>query len=202
MAFSSKEFYENKLIAHDSVKDRLLTDLPNIESNEETESPLIFLDTTGTDFYESTESGSGNLSLDDSKYNQGEADQVTRYIRFLSKCGVPSEEIAIISPYNAQVNLLKMQLKDEFPSLEIGTVDGFQGREKQVIVLTLVRNNDQKEIGFLKESRRLNVALTRAKSHLVLVCNGEFMSSSQDGVLKRLMEYMEEHALVDYCMNS
>ena len=77
-------------------------------------------------------------------------------------------------------------------------MDGFQGREKQVVIITLVRNNDDSEIGFLKESRRLNVALTRAKSHLVVVCNGEFLTASKDDVLKRMVEYLEEHALIEY----
>ncbi len=62
-----------------------------------------------------------------------------------------------------------------------------------------MRNNDEHEVGFLKESRRLNVALTRAKCHLVVVCNGEFMTASKDGVLKRMIEYLEEHALIEYC---
>ena len=199
MMLSSREFYENKLLAHESVQNRLLIDLQDVQKTEETESPLMFIDTTGSDFYESSDSGTGKLSLDDSKYNQGETDQVIRYLRFLVDLGVPPDEVAIISPYNAQVNLLKLALKEEFPSVEIGSVDGFQGREKQVVILTLVRNNDSGEVGFLKESRRLNVALTRAKSHLVVVCNGEFMQSSKDGFLKRMVDYLEEKALIEYC---
>ena len=119
MNFSSKEFYDGKLIAHVSVKNRLLTDSGKVKESEETSSPLMFLDTTGTDFRESIDASSSQL--DESKYNQGEADQVIKYVRFLHNSGVQPEDIAIISPYNAQVNLLKLALKEEFPKLEIGT---------------------------------------------------------------------------------
>jgi DNA polymerase alpha-associated DNA helicase A len=119
MDFSSREFYEGQLKAHESVKSRLLTDIPGVKESEETQSALMFIDTTGNDFRESVDSSSNHL--DDSKYNQGEADQVIRYIRFLRNSGMSDENMAIISPYNAQVNLLKLSLKEEFPGIEIGT---------------------------------------------------------------------------------
>jgi DNA polymerase alpha-associated DNA helicase A len=196
MNFSSQQFYDGELKAHDSVKDRLLTDSEDVIKTEETESPLYFIDTTGKDFQESSDQNS--KYMDDSKLNQGEADLVVKHVNYLISQGVKDDDIAIISPYNAQVNLLKLLLKDAHPKLEIGTVDGFQGREKQVVILTLVRSNDRFEIGFLSESRRLNVALTRAKSHLVLICDGEFLSASKDKVLKKMVEYFEEHALIAY----
>ena len=198
MNFSSSQFYEGKLIAHESVKFRTLIDFPNIEKCEETESPLMFLDTTGADFMESVESSTSGIKLDDSKFNEGEADMIIKYIKRLKNWGIQDGEIAIISPYNAQVDLLKLALREESPLIEIGTVDGFQGREKLVIIISLVRSNDDFEIGFLKESRRLNVALTRAKCHLVVVCNGEFMTLSKDKVLKKMVEFLEEHALIEY----
>jgi DNA polymerase alpha-associated DNA helicase A len=198
MNFSSIQFYEGKLIAHDSVKSHTLIDFPNTEKCEETESPLIFLDTTGADYMESIDNSSTGMKLDDSKFNEGEANVILAYIKRLKNWGIQDEDIAIISPYNAQVDLLKLSLREDSPLIEIGTVDGFQGREKLVIIISLVRSNDDFEIGFLKESRRLNVALTRAKCHLVVVCNGEFMISSKDKVLKKMVEYMEEHALIEY----
>ena len=198
MNFSSNQFYNNDLIAHDSVKDRLLTDFSNVNSTEETSSALMLIDTVGSDYRESMSDSSQSLSLDESKFNQGEADLVINHVHFLHQNGVSQEDIAIISPYSAQVSLLKLALKDEFPKLEIGTVDGFQGREKQVVILSLVRNNDDHQVGFLSESRRLNVALTRAKSHLVLVCNGQFMSESRDPILKKMVDYFEEFAFIMY----
>lgn len=74
----------------------------------------------------------------------------------------------ILYRYQAQVTLLTSLLRPKYgPTLEIGTVDGMQGREKEAVIISLVRSNDQREVGFLKEKRRLNVAMTRAKRHLV-----------------------------------
>jgi hypothetical protein len=72
------------------------------------------------------------------------------------QAGVPASSIALISPYNAQVALLSSLLHTRFPDLEIGSIDGFQGREKDAVIVSLVRSNEEREVGFLRESRRLN----------------------------------------------
>ena len=76
----------------------------------------------------------------------------------------------MITPYNAQLNLIKKNLRFQYPEtlnpkekLEVSTVDGFQGREKEVIIISMVRSNPKGEIGFLSNERRMNVAVTRAK---------------------------------------
>ena len=79
----------------------------------------------------------------------------------------------------------------QYPELEIGSVDGFQGREKEVIVLSLVRSNERGEIGFLADKRRLNVAVTRAKRQVCLICDGETVGRSK--FIKALVEFFEEH---------
>lgn len=77
--------------------------------------------------------------------------------------------------------------------IEISTVDGFQGREKLCILLTLTRSNDKNSIGFLKEIRRLNVAITRAKSHLFVVCDGSTIKRGENGLLGDFIEFLEEN---------
>ena len=78
-------------------------------------------------------------------------------------------QIAVITPYSGQVALLSERINDEMDEssgknhIEIGTVDGFQRREKEMIIISLVRSNEENQIGFLADLRRLNVALTRAK---------------------------------------
>ncbi len=81
-----------------------------------------------------------------------------------------------------QVELIRLQLRGEYPTLEVKSVDGFQGREKEAVVLSLVRSNPQGEVGFLAESRRLNVAITRARRHCAIIGNSETVS--HDPVLK------------------
>ena len=76
-------------------------------------------------------------------------------------------DIAVIAPYAAQVRLLREQLA--VPGLEIDSVDGFQGREKEAVVISLVRSNPKGEIGFLGDMRRMNVAMTRARRKLLMV---------------------------------
>lgn len=101
--------------------------------------------------------------------------------------------IAVITPYNAQVALLSTLLHPRYPDLEIGSVDGFQGREKDAIVLCLVRSNDQREVGFLKEKRRLNVAMTRARRQLCIVGDSSTVSHGSR-YLKSWMDSLEEGA--------
>ena len=172
--------------AHVSVQSRLLKDLEAVEANEDTEAALVLIDTTGCDdYYE--------LVTEDeqSKANEGEAALVTLYAQQLVQSGVDPAEIAIITPYNLQVELLRLQLRDKYPSLEIRSVDGFQGREKEVVVLSLVRSNPNGEVGFLAEARRLNVAITRAKRHVAVITNVETVA--HDPVLKGLVEHLEKH---------
>jgi DNA polymerase alpha-associated DNA helicase A len=72
--------------------------------------------------------------------------------------------------------LLSGMLQSAYPGVELGSVDGFQGREKEAIVLSTVRSNSEGEVGFLGEKRRLNVAMTRAKRHLCVIGDSETMS--------------------------
>jgi len=87
--------------------------------------------------------------------------------------GVPEEAIGVITPYDDQVNEISKVLS---PSIRVSTVDGFQGREKEVIILSFVRSNPRGEIGFLADTRRLNVALTRARAKLIAIGDGKTLS--------------------------
>ena len=84
----------------------------------------------------------------------------------------------VITPYNAQVDLLRNMLDNSmFTGIEIGSVDGFQGREKEAIILTLVRSNDDGEVGFLADDRRINVAVTRARRLACVIGDSSTISS-------------------------
>ena len=80
----------------------------------------------------------------------------------------------------------------EGSALEVGTVDGFQGREKEAIVISLVRSNAQRVVGFLSENRRMNVAITRGRRHVCLVGDSDTVSATP--FLARMLRYFEEHA--------
>jgi superfamily I DNA and/or RNA helicase len=83
----------------------------------------------------------------------------------------------VISPYDAQVQRVRQLLAEEVEQgLEVDTVDGFQGREKEAVIVSLVRSNDTGEVGFLADVRRMNVALTRARAKLVVVGDGATVS--------------------------
>ena len=99
-------------------------------------------------------------------------------------CRLFPEDIGIISPYEQQVNQLKEKLGDT--GIDIKTVDGFQGREKEVIVISFVRANESGQLGFLTDYRRLNVALTRAKRKLILIGNAPTLRN--DAHYKKLLE--------------
>ncbi|KIW22334.1 uncharacterized protein PV07_12231 [Cladophialophora immunda] len=203
MWFSSDELYEGKLVAADSVKSRLLRDLPyEVKETEDTIEPLVFFDTQGGDFPEKTEDDSSgqvhkSTLLGDSKCNEMEAAVAAMHVKNLVEAGVRDEDIAVITPYNAQLAILSSLLKEKYPSLELGSVDGFQGREKEAVVVSLVRSNAEKEVGFLGEKRRLNVAMTRPKRHLCVIGDSETVSRGSP-FLKRWMKFLDNHADLRY----
>src|SRR5205807_5086314 len=98
------------------------------------------------------------------------------------------QDLALITPYAAQVRLLREKLP--IAGLEIDSVDGFQGREKEAVVISLVRSNAEGDIGFLADVRRMNVALTRARRKLVVV--GDSATLAVDPFYTRLFEYFEQ----------
>jgi hypothetical protein len=122
---------------------------------------------------------------------------VAKHVQKLLDLGVRQEQIAIITPYNGQVELLRTTLLPERPKLEIRSVDGFQGGEREAVVLSLVRSSKRgggkkgDSIGFLRDNRRLNVAVTRAKRHCAVICDTDTVNQST--FLKKLICWMEEH---------
>ncbi|KAF9183051.1 hypothetical protein BGZ50_004466 [Haplosporangium sp. Z 11] len=208
MAFPNEKLYKDLLVADESCRLWLLKDLPGVQKRgtledgeEDTDHALVFLDTSMAGMAEETEDQDGSSTTsggpDESKLNRGEATTVTEYVKNLMKSGVAAEDIAIITPYSAQNALLRQLLKEDYPDIEIGTVDGFQGREKQAVILTMVRSNDTGEVGFLSDRRRLNVAMTRSKRHLCVVGDSETLSM-KDAFLKSWMEFLGDHAEVRY----
>ncbi|XP_043713417.1 DNA-binding protein SMUBP-2 [Telopea speciosissima] len=186
MSWSSKELYDSKVEAHPSVAAHMLYDLDDVKRTSSTEPTLILVDTTGCDMEEKKDE-------EDSTMNEGEAEVAIAHAKRLVQSGVQPSDIGIITPYAAQVVLLRIlrSKDDKLKEVEISTVDGFQGREKEAIIISMVRSNSKKEVGFLSDRRRMNVAVTRARRQCCLVCDTETVSS--DGFLKRLIEYFEEH---------
>lgn len=198
MHFPSKHLYDSKLVADTSVAKRLLKDLPDVEENEDTSLPVLFIDTQGGDFPESEAKGeSKKPSTSASHFNPLEAALTIKYVRSLLAAGAKDSEIAVITPYNGQLSLLSSALRPDFPGLELGSVDGFQGREKEAIVFSLVRSNDKREAGFLRDGRRLNVAMTRARRHLCVIGDGETVKHA-GGFLREWVKWVEEGGEVRY----
>uniref|UniRef100_A0A7S2S4F0 DNA replication ATP-dependent helicase/nuclease n=1 Tax=Mucochytrium quahogii TaxID=96639 RepID=A0A7S2S4F0_9STRA len=112
--------------------------------------------------------------------NTTEASLTELLVVALSRCGVKLEDIGVISPYRSQLGLLKKQLARYEPQLEIQTVDNFQGRDKECIIVSLVRSNVTRDVGgLLRDWRRINVAFTRAKSKLFVIGSSQTLESSE-----------------------
>jgi hypothetical protein len=241
--WASSQMYESKLHAHSSVATHTLRDIlsnnadashgashadtvsaPGGEPNGEAPVPvLVLLDTADCEMEEQpSDTGSHR--------NIREAEVVARQVHLLVKAGVHPSQIGVITPYNAQLDVLKQLLlypadadtqhqevddsastsntkksksrvaidearakaevaaESALPGLEIRTVDGFQGGEKECIILSLVRSNDRGEVGFLGDHRRINVAITRAKRHLCVVC--DVGTCSHDPFIASLLRHM------------
>ena len=190
MNWSSTNFYNSSLQADSSVKNHKLSDLPGVYCDEVTNSVLKLIDTSGLDGTEI----SNDYKQPKSFANKEEAVLVIEYIEKLILKGITPIQIAVITPYNYQVELLKLNLQHH-PDLEIRSVDGFQGKEKEVVILSMVRANESKNLGFLIEKRRLNVAVTRARRQLVLICNSRTLS--KDEFLNSFIQYVKDNGEVD-----
>ncbi|KAK2653240.1 hypothetical protein Ddye_013096 [Dipteronia dyeriana] len=212
MNWSSKELYNSKVKAHPSVAAHMLFDLEDVKRSSSTEPTLLLVDIAGgkgfkiiypiclcTPVPEIHPSDTLRCDMEekkdeeDSTLNEGEVEVAMAHAKRLVQSGVQASDIGIVTPYAAQVVLLRMlkSKDDKLKNIEISTVDGFQGREKEAIIISMVRSNSKKEVGFLSDHRRMNVAVTRARRQCCLVCDTETVSS--DGFLKRLVEYFEEH---------
>ncbi|KAF8506254.1 AAA domain-containing protein [Gautieria morchelliformis] len=206
--FPSKILYHSRLTSHTTNASRLLSHLPGVSQEEEYEdvvgtgSEVIFWDTAGAEFWERSGNDGEDVNLrtssDDggSLCNENEAEVVKRWVHRLMAAGVQPSQIAIITPYQAQSQILSTMLPE--PGLEIGTADGMQGRENEAVVLSLVRSNPQGEVGFLKERRRLNVAMTRAKRHLCVVGDSSTIRRGGGKYLKSWMNWLEREADVRF----
>ena len=151
MRYPGDALYGGRLRAH-----------PAVASHSIDDAPLEMIDTAGRGFEDETPEGS------ESKMNAGEAELAASEARRLLAAGVRQEDIAVISPYDAQVQKIR-QLLAEATDLEVDTVDGFQGREKDAVIVSLVRSNENGELGFVADIRRINVALTRARRKLIVI---------------------------------
>lgn len=186
MGFPSKYFYDDQLIAHPTIKNH---QLPN-------QSPMRFIDTAGCGY---------NETLDPetlSKYNEDEARLLIHSLeQLVDQIGLQEwihagYSIGIITPYSAQVAIL-LSLAEETPHLNeiaslisINTVDAFQGQERDVIAISLVRSNDSGEIGFLNDIRRTNVAITRARKKVIII--GDSSTLYANPFYNELVEYVQD----------
>jgi len=155
-----------------------------------TQVPLAFIDTLGAlpeQHYEE-DAQSSRIGEMESKWNEGEADIMIHLVETLLQQGLTPEDIGVITPYNAQVELLRSRLPHR--ALEVGSVDGFQGREKEAILISTVRSNSEGEVGFLRERRRMNVAVTRARRLVVIV--GDSSTLGRDSFLQEMVDYFQE----------
>ena len=182
MGFSSERFYEGRLIAHDSVKSHLACELPDVKKTDLTDAPLTFIDTAGAGFDETWN------ELLESRENAKEAELAVTLAETLLAAGLAPRELALISPYVAQVRRLKGTLRAS--GLAVGSVDGFQGREKEAVIVSLVRSNEKGEIGFLGDTRRMNVALTRARPLLIVL--GDSPTIGRHPFYAAFLEYAEK----------
>ena len=173
-AFPSATFYEGTLQNGVTQEERLREEHPFPWPCPH--KPLFFYNSIGAEEL----SGSGTSYL-----NRVEGALVEKCVTQLLQVGVLPDDVGIITPYEGQRAYVVHYLQrngtlpsDLYKRIEVSSVDAFQGREKQYIILSCVRSNDHQGIGFLSDARRLNVALTRAQSGLIIIGNGRVLSRS------------------------
>ena len=172
MGFSNQQFYHNQLQAAEFVADWRLTLADGVDIF-----PVEFIDTAGCGFDENQNAETMSF------FNPEEYNILRLHLdKLLSLAGEQQISIGIISPYKEQVIYMADHLRtdfDHFPNADItvDTIDSFQGQERDVIYISMVRCNDRNEIGFLKDTRRMNVAMTRARKKLIIIGDSVTLSS-------------------------
>jgi superfamily I DNA and/or RNA helicase len=194
MAFSSEQFYDSQLQAHPSVRH---AGLSAYDVSFAPDLPVEFLDTAGFGFSEIT------IPESRSTANPEEADLLLkRLAQLLESCDLAEHQqnpltIGVIAPYRAQINYLKDAIEEndalsgflQHRILSVGTVDSFQGQERDIIAISLTRSNNHGEIGFLSDIRRMNVGMTRARRKLLLV--GDSSTLGAHPFFKELLAYVK-----------
>ena len=195
-------------------------DANSIEEDDTDNTPIVFYDTAGCEMYESQQNeddgnngGKASIFQFDSRANLHEVELVAQHVELLLKNGLSPEKISILSPYNLQVSALADRLRGNKTSSDrqvtkdairiamekvtIGSIDSMQGMETEVVIISLVRSNEERNVGFLAEKRRLNVAMTRAKRQLCIVGDSDTIAGSGDEYLKQWMTFLEENAMIE-----
>lgn len=186
MEFSSRHFYHGKLKADPTVADRLVSPI---------DTALMWLDTSQCDFGEQQ-----SRSLSRSNHEEAKLLMKTLmdYVKLIGMEHLLREQtdFGIISPYKAQVRLLRKYLRNNRMlkplrhQITVNTVDGFQGQERDVILISMVRDNESGQIGFLHDLRRMNVAITRARMKLIIFGNAETLGKTK--FYEKLVAYFQE----------
>jgi ATP-dependent RNA/DNA helicase IGHMBP2 len=172
MGYSSKVFYDDKLKAHESVAGRVLF---------AGEAPLAFIDTAGCGFDEKLE-GTSSTNPEEAAFLFRHLTQLAAEFAAVNPKQEDFPSIAIISPYKEQINILKEQLahasdlKPYLDKIAVNTIDSFQGQERDVVYISMTRSNTERQIGFLADIRRMNVAMTRARKKLVVIGDSATLS--------------------------
>ena len=185
MEFSNRKFYENKLKCSENSKNYYLN--KRISKKYDSSSPLIFIDTS-----EHKDNKESQLNSSDSYINNLEAEIVLEIARMYLKEGIDKKDIGIIATYADQVRLINKKTE-----VDVKSVDGFQGGERYIIIASMVRSNDDGDIGFLKDMKRLNVTLTRAMKKLIILGNKETLESNDD--YKEFLEFCKTIGGIKKC---
>ena len=190
MRFPSEWFYNGELEAAPEVRNRGILDF---------DTPMNWIDTSEMDFHEEFVGESFG------RINKQEANlllqELEAYISRIGKARILDESIdfGLISPYKAQVQYLRSKIRGSsflrpFRSLiTVNTVDGFQGQERDVVFISLVRANEDGQIGFLNDLRRMNVAITRARMKLVIL--GDATTLTKHAFYRKLIQYIRQEAV-------
>jgi superfamily I DNA and/or RNA helicase len=193
MEFPNRLMYEGRLRADASVAHRRLSLGPppsdaTLRRIVDPGHPVVFADTSSGDAGERLPERSTSYE------NPVEAEWVLSCVEALTDGGVDAASIGIITPYLSQVKRIRKMLDEREIPCEVKSVDGFQGREKEVILISFVRSNLAREIGFVKDRRRLNVAMTRAKTKLIMI--GDMETLKANDPFDRLDEWLRREGAI------